>query len=448
MISNQMKFIELNDKWILFDGRKLDIRLVSKKTNLESIYKEQKSHDIIKLNKRLQENTKGNLMINSDNFRKECLSNESELQRLTLNVSNLCNMKCSYCYANEGKYYTKGKIMSKEVALNAINFSIHSFNKIKLVNFFGGEPTLNYSVIHLICEYFKFLYNKGIISYLPQFGITTNAYELNDDMLRLIKDFSFIVNVSLDGPKEVHNRLRKSKDNQGTYDSIVTNIQNLEKLKIPLEFECTFTREHIQQKINLIKLMDFFYENFNCKILHVPLVIIDRNSQWYIPLNQAKTYYSDAIQYSIKNLVNEIPLTISYASRLMQSLQSKIPIRHYCPAGQKALTINADGSIYACFMLMQDKDYSFGDIKDYKIDFGKNNKINKLLHIFNKYKNKECNKCWAQSLCFGCIGEDIVRTKTLSHQSKTEGISEICDFKRNLIETTLKALVEIHISTK
>ena len=243
----------------------------------------------------------------------------SALHRLTLNVSNTCNMACKYCYADAGTYYTPGMLMDKYTALNAINSMSRIASGIEHLNFFGGEPTLNESIIEMVCEYSFYLHARGILPYLPRFGLTTNGKFLSSRMLRILRTHEFGVTISLDGPREIHDRLRVGKDDSGTYDAILENARAIIDLGIVPEFECTYTGEHLKSGIDLTTLMDFFYDTFGCRTLHCPMVMANLNTPWFLPLEAATALYADAIRYSVRNLAHGIPKSISVATRFLQS---------------------------------------------------------------------------------------------------------------------------------
>ena len=124
---------------------------------------------------------------------------------------------------------------------------------------------------------------------------------------------------------------------------------------------------------------------------------------------------------------------------------TRTPILYYCSAGKTSLTINADGNIYACFMLMSEKGYCLGNVNKMRGNFGYPPLIIALLDESNKFHNSICCKCWAQSLCFGCIGEDIIREGQRVNRSINPRESVFCDFKRKMVEVFLKSVAEIYL---
>jgi uncharacterized protein len=256
------------------------------------------------------------------------------------------------------------------------------------------------------------------------------------------------VTVSLDGPKEIHDRLRVGKNDSGTYNAIVENIKAIIGMGIIPEFECTYTGEHYRSGIDLVALMDFFYDNYQCRTLHCPMVIAEPNSRWFIPLEAATELYVDAIRYSMRNLAQKTAKSLSVATRLLNSLATKTPICHYCPAGKSTLTINADGNIYSCFMLMRGTGFCLGNVNGEEHGLGHPDSIGTLLEDANKWQNPACRDCWAQSLCFGCLGEDLAREGPGVHRSAIPGRSSLCDFKRRLMEVFLVSSAEVYLQVE
>ena len=122
------------------------------------------------------------------------------LYRLSLVISNTCNLACSYCYANQGRYYSDRGKMQPDTALKAVNWAIRTFPHIQLINFFGGEPSLNEELIELVCQYFHFLKERQVLDYTPRYGITTNGYAMSGNLLDILVKNNFSVCVSIMDP--------------------------------------------------------------------------------------------------------------------------------------------------------------------------------------------------------------------------------------------------------
>lgn len=381
------------------------------------------------------------------------------LDRLTLTACNVCNLACSYCYASGGTYYNSGGLMmTATTAINAINKAVRAYSDIRHISFFGGEPTLNIELIEIVCEFVLFLRRKRILNELPTFGITTNGYALDERVLQVLQKYDFSITLSLDGPKPIHDKERPTRSGKGSYDSIVKNIHRLVAAGLNIEFECTYTLNHLNAEIDIVQLMDFFFDEFDCHTLHCPIVAASPNSGEYIPLNVSLALQGDAVEYSIENLARNVPKTLSTAVRFLQSVTTHTPIWHYCPAGKSEITVNADGELFACFMLMQTPAYSFGSVNSCRdvqmqqtpfriIGIGsgtEKEQVENMINSADKFANIACRCCWAQPLCHGCLGEDFERMGPAIHRSEISGVSEFCDYKRALAERFLRAVARAH----
>ena len=154
-------------------------------------------------------------------------NNSNVVKALCLHVAHTCNLNCSYCFASQGKYHGDRALMSFEVGKRAFDFLIeNSGTRRNLeVDFFGGEPALNFDVIKRLVEYARSIegkYNKNF-----RFTYTTNGMILTDDMIEFINREMHNVVLSLDGRKEVNDRFRVDYKGGGSYDTIVPNFKKI-----------------------------------------------------------------------------------------------------------------------------------------------------------------------------------------------------------------------------
>ena len=154
--------------------------------------------------------------------------NESNvIKALCLHVSHDCDLSCRYCFASGGNFKGERQVMSLETGKKALDFLVeHSGNRRNLeVDFFGGEPLLNFDVVKELTYYGHELnkkYNKNI-----KFTITTNGTHLNDENIAFINEHMSNAVLSLDGRKEVNDYMRPNRGGQGTFDKIVPKFQKL-----------------------------------------------------------------------------------------------------------------------------------------------------------------------------------------------------------------------------
>lgn len=158
---------------------------------------------------------------------------QTVVKALCLHIAHDCNLACKYCFAEEGEYHGRRELMSFEVGKKALDFLVkNSGNRVNLeVDFFGGEPLMNWEVVKQLVEYGRSLekpYNKKF-----RFTLTTNGVLLNDEIMEYLnKEMSNVV-ISLDGRKEVNDRMRPFRNGKGSYRPYCSEIsKSLQKVVI------------------------------------------------------------------------------------------------------------------------------------------------------------------------------------------------------------------------
>ena len=153
----------------------------------------------------------------------------TELKALCLHVAHTCNLNCEYCFAAQGKYHGERALMSFETGKRALDFLVeHSGKRKNLeVDFFGGEPLMNFEVVKQLVAYARRIEKEKGKNF--RFTLTTNGVLLDDEVTEFANRECHNVVLSLDGRKEVHDRLRKTVNGQGSYDVIVPKFQEFVK---------------------------------------------------------------------------------------------------------------------------------------------------------------------------------------------------------------------------
>ena len=183
---------------------------------------------------------------------------EPVVKALCLHIAHDCNLKCRYCFAEEGEYHGHRSLMSSEVGKAAIDFIIKSSGKRRNleVDFFGGEPLMNFDVVKDIVEYAREkekLYDKNF-----RFTITTNGILLNDEIQEYINKNMHNVVISLDGRKEINDMMRPRAGGQGSYDVIVPKFQKLAESRNQTDYYIrgTFTRHNLDFSKDVLHMAD------------------------------------------------------------------------------------------------------------------------------------------------------------------------------------------------
>lgn len=324
---------------------------------------------------------------------------ESYIKALCLNVIHDCNLRCKYCFADEGEYKGCRKPMSAEVGKRAIDYVLENSGNIKNieVDLFGGEPLMVFDTIKEIVDYAKEkdkLYNKNI-----RFTMTTNATLLNDEIIDYIDKNMGNIILSIDGRKEVNDNVRIRVDGSGCYDRILPNIKKMVDRRDPSKqyyARGTFTRENTDFFEDVMALAN---EGFS-EISIEPVVLPDshnlsiRNEDLPKIYEQYDMLYKEMLRRAENN---DNPFKFYHFNIDLNGGPCVYKRIAGCGAGHEYVAITPDGDIYPCHQFVGNEEFLLGNInsgiknKNLSKDF-------KNAHIYNKPK---CKECWARFYCSG-----------------------------------------------
>lgn len=188
----------------------------------------------------------------------------SDLSRLVLHVSNDCNMRCRYCYAACGSYGTTRSLMDGKTLHRTLDVFYDIFPKIGLLQIFGGEPSLNLTMVREACEYVRGLKKD------THLGMVTNGTCANDEFIQVIRDFDMDITVSID-VGETMNMLRPMSFPGVSSSNLVHDniLKILSKTNQPSQFELTYTEEHVRQGISVADVLERLHEDYGDVPVHV-----------------------------------------------------------------------------------------------------------------------------------------------------------------------------------
>lgn len=317
------------------------------------------------------------------------------LPRLVINISNSCNLGCRYCYANGGVYSSKDSLMSMDILEKTLDTFYNIYRGIGTIQLFGGEPTLNLAAIKYLCEYIKTRNHQTGI------GIVTNGTIMTDELINMIKDYKIYVTVSLDH-YSIHNKLRPFKNQNGSYDII---IKNLKKLKVitgqPNQVEVTYTKLHEKLDISISDIILKLKDEVGVMSVHVAPVCTDISTY---RLDDINSFLQSVDEYFNKLHTSE-EFRYSYVDRFLHPLRDKEPNHHFCSAGYGTLSVASDGTLYPCFFFIDKSEYKIGNVmEDTNILKDKLYEINKRYQFFDRNILEKCKDCFANTVCFGCLG--------------------------------------------
>ncbi|MDP4145564.1 MAG: thioether cross-link-forming SCIFF peptide maturase [Bacillota bacterium] len=322
----------------------------------------------------------------------------SFIKALCLNIVHDCNLRCQYCFADEGEYKGCRKSMSIEVGKKAIDFVIkHSGPRKNIeIDLFGGEPLMVFNNIKEIVEYAKEqekIYNKNI-----RFTMTTNATLLNDEIMDYLdKNMGNIV-LSIDGRKEVNDKVRVRVDGSGSYDKILPNIKKMvERRDKTKQYYArgTFTRNNTDFFEDIMHLANEGFDEISVE----PVVLPDDHPLSIRKEDLPKIFvqYDKLYKEMLRRHKEGNEFKFYHFNINLQGGPCVYKRISGCGAGHEYVAITPDGEVYPCHQFVGNESFKMGDIFQDVLDDGIANKF-KEAHIYNKPK---CSGCWARFYCSG-----------------------------------------------
>lgn len=355
---------------------------------------------------------------------------ENDLKSLLLQVTQNCNLLCRYCgYAGYGvldRQHSNSN-MSFDTAKKAIDFSFANLKtKRKLVvSFYGGEPCANFQLIQQCVDYINAKYYA-----CAQYNMTTNFTLVNDDMLTFFVKNNFLLTISIDGPREITNAMRRYRYNgNGVFDTVYTNLSKLKRLYPEFYANNVSFNAVIDPKYNYETIFDFFANDEVMKSNQVDFGIIDDSKNDYI-LDYSDEYILTYREKTLRDYINNLTYgtmktnnspdlfsdyffnrSITDSKRLSSCFHHSGP----CVAGCTRLFVDINGQLFPCEKASGlSKALIIGNV-----DEGINvDKVRSCLNL-GSLSGDRCRNCWAMRLCSICaVNCDDIASDKLSVEAK------------------------------
>ncbi len=319
------------------------------------------------------------------------------IKALCLHVAHTCNLNCEYCFASQGKYHGERALMSFEVGKRALDFLIeNSGTRRNLeVDFFGGEPLMNWDVVKELVSYARVqekIHNKNF-----RFTLTTNGMLIDDDVIEFSNREMSNVVLSLDGRKEIHDRLRVDYMGRGSYDTIVPKFQEFVKRRGNKNYYMrgTFTHNNVDFTEDIFHMADLGFTELSME----PVVCAPNDASALTEEDLPKLFeqYEILAKEMIKRKKNgngftfyHYMLDLTHGPCIYKRISG-------CGSGTEYMAVTPTGDLYPCHQFVGDTKYLLGNIWD-----GVTNKeIQNEFKLCNAYARPECNDCWAKLYCSG-----------------------------------------------
>lgn len=333
---------------------------------------------------------------------------QSVVKALCLHVAHACNMTCGYCFAGEGEYHGERSIMSYETGKKALDWLIENSGTRKNleVDFFGGEPLLNFEVVKQLTAYGRSREKECGKNF--RFTLTTNGILLNDEVIEFANREMSNVVISLDGRKKVNDKMRQTHENSGTYDKILPSFKNLAESRNQKNYYVrgTYTHYNTDFASDVLHMADLGFKELSIEPVVAP---------------------PDA-PYALKE--EDLPMLLSEYERLASEMLERkregkgrdFTFYHYmidltggpcivkrisgCGVGTEYVAVTPSGDLYPCHQFVGDENFLLGNIRDGIT----NSSVCDKFKNCNVYSHKECRDCFAKLYCSGGCAANAYHT--------------------------------------
>ncbi|HCJ40695.1 MAG TPA: thioether cross-link-forming SCIFF peptide maturase [Ruminococcus sp.] len=339
------------------------------------------------------------ILFSEDDYEKFALASvASPIKAMCLHVSHDCNLRCKYCFASTGDFGEGRKLMDFETAKRAIDFLIEKSygRKFLEVDFFGGEPSMNFDVVMKTVEYARS--REKECDKVFRFTTTTNGMHLTDDMIDFINREMYNVVLSIDGRKEVNDRMRVRVDGTGCYDLITKNFKRLvDKRGNDKDWYVrgTYTKYNLDFSEDVMHLYDLGFEQIS-----VEPVMADPKEPYAITEADLPRIFKEYEVLAEKIAkIRADGKFINFFHFMLDLDQGPCAIKRLrgCGCGNEYVAIAPNGDIYPCHQFVGNEEYKMGSLNDGSF----NDDMKAEFAAAHVYSKPECKKCWAKFYCSG-----------------------------------------------
>ena len=319
------------------------------------------------------------------------------VKALCLHVAHTCNLNCSYCFASQGKYHGERALMSLEVGKRAIDFLIeNSGTRHNLeVDFFGGEPLMNWEVVKQIVAYARSVEKQHSKNF--RFTLTTNGMLINDEVIEFVNREMSNVVLSLDGRREVHDATRVDYAGHGSYDRIVPKFQKLVAARGGKGYYMrgTFTHRNPDFTKDVLHMADLGFTELSME----PVVAAPDDPMALTPadIEIVKQQYELLATEMLRRERAGKPITFYHYMIDLTAGPCIYKRISGCGSGTEYMAVTPWGDLYPCHQFVGEEAYRLGNIWDGVT----NRELREEFRACNAYARPECADCWAKLYCSG-----------------------------------------------
>ena len=319
------------------------------------------------------------------------------IKALCLHVAHTCNLNCAYCFASQGKYHGDRGLMSFEVGKRALDFLVeNSGSRTNLeVDFFGGEPLMNWNVVKQLVEYARSI--EETVHKKFRFTLTTNGMLIDDDVINFANREMHNVVLSLDGRKEIHDRVRVDYAGNGSWEKIVPKFRQLVKARGGKNYYMrgTFTHANPDFTNDINVMLDLGFDQLSME----PVVCApdDEAALTQDDLPIVLEQYELLAKDMLKRKKEGKPYTFYHYMIDLKGGPCIYKRISGCGSGTEYMAVTPWGDLYPCHQFVGEEKFKLGNIWDGV----RNEATREEFRSCNVYARPECRDCWAKLYCSG-----------------------------------------------
>ena len=364
-----------------------------------------------------------------ENYIDSFKNRETVVKALCLHIAHDCNLACRYCFAEEGEYHGRRAIMSYEVGKKALDFLVaNSGNRTNLeVDFFGGEPLMNWEVVKQLVAYGRSLEEEHHKKF--RFTITTNGVLLNDEILEFVNKEMGNMVLSIDGRKEVHDRMRPHRGGQGSYDEIVPKFKKAAESRGQMNYYVrgTYTHYNTDFAKDVLHLADLGF-----KQISVEPVVAPETEDYAIreeDLPQLLAQYDELAEEMIKRRQEGNGFNFFHFMIDLEGGPCVAKRLSGCGSGTEYLAVTPWGDLYPCHQFVGNEDFLMGNVDEGVL----RTDIRDEFKQCNVYAKEKCKDCFAKFYCSGGCAAN-----SYNFTGNVNGSYDIgCELQRKRIECAI-----------
>ena len=338
-----------------------------------------------------------------------------KIKNLVLSLTGQCNFACRYCYAAE---HNK-EMMSVETALAAVKMAASSLPEGEkfIIQFSGGEPLLNFKVLHAVVGYVQENKVPAVLQ------IQTNGSLLSDKIAKYLFQNKVAIGVSLDGKPKVNDKLRLTKDGKGATEQILQGLEVLKRNNIACGITCVVTADNVNDLAGIVEMAYFLG---NVRRIGFDLLRGQGRGSGLVPPTEIEMAQAMEQVYLRNKLLSKM---VGYEIKIAQQERAKLACTEECrefghcyAMNGEAAFVEASGKIYACSSLIGDEEFYIGNVQD-GLDVALVNKVSSKISKSMSF----CKECSDFRQCGGgCFARWYGSGEPVAYKSE-------CALKRSAI---------------